>query len=339
MIEIIKPLRLVSFLCIIAFNSTTWAKDVVAHKQNGSINWTTGDILANGFGITPSRYKGTNRGKLLARRAAIVDAYRNLAEITYGVTVTSEATVKNLVEQQRITKTKVSALIKGAEILTDKFNDGTATIEMRLKMGSKFLSTIMPKEQFQKLFNRQQSNLSYQYFILFLNTIVSTAHASTDQMVNIDNDEQLQWSKNLLKWMGKVKSNNIAPQLNEAIEHYEASTAYTGVVIDARNVPQLEWATHVTLVSPKGSTLYPNSQTDYGEISRNRLTSFEYDMDRALKKLRVATKPLLLKAQSVYRKRYSDLVLTKDDAKRLAQLSLRSATELNKGRVIIVVAE
>lgn len=315
------------------------AKDVIEHRDNGSINWTTGEINATGYGVEPTKYKDTGRGQLLARRAAIVDGYRNLAEITHGVRVTSNATVKGLIEQNRITKTQVSGVIKGAEIIDDNFEAGIASVNMRLKMGAKFMSTIMSKQRFRELISKQNSS-SMQFLPVLFGSIIPTAHAAVlPESIDINSDQHLQWAQQMKQWLNDYKGADMTPLLDDAIQRYQQATAYTGVVIDARDVPELEWATHVKLVNTDGETLYPNLQTDYAVITRNRLTSFDYDLDSALKKVRVASQPLLLKAKHVYRKRTSDLVLAKADAERLMQLSNSSASDLNHGRVIIVVAE
>lgn len=75
------------------------------------------------------------QAKLMAKRAAQEDAYRNLAETIYGIQLESQTTVKDFVTQSDTIKSKVAALIKGAEVVrTDWKEDGTCEVEMHLKV-------------------------------------------------------------------------------------------------------------------------------------------------------------------------------------------------------------
>jgi hypothetical protein len=72
---------------------------------------------------------------VLARRAAIVDAYRNLAETIDGVQVDAETTMANLQISSDIVKTKVSGLIRGAKIIREQaMADGSYQVIMAVKL-------------------------------------------------------------------------------------------------------------------------------------------------------------------------------------------------------------
>ncbi|MBC7541817.1 MAG: hypothetical protein H7338_03720 [Candidatus Sericytochromatia bacterium] len=62
----------------------------------GMVNWTAGRISVSGMGVAPDRGH-TAQQRLLARRAAIVDGYRQIAEIVNGVRVSSETVVKDCI--------------------------------------------------------------------------------------------------------------------------------------------------------------------------------------------------------------------------------------------------
>ena len=65
------------------------AREVKHETATGGINWSQGIVYATGFG-TASRDKNAAQRRLLSRRAAVVDAQRNLLEITRGVRISSE---------------------------------------------------------------------------------------------------------------------------------------------------------------------------------------------------------------------------------------------------------
>lgn len=76
-------------------------------------------ITADGYGVLPTGIP-IGRAKIMARRAAIVDAQRNLVETIQGTAVDSETTVNNFILTDDVVKTKVSGLIKGATVIDEE---------------------------------------------------------------------------------------------------------------------------------------------------------------------------------------------------------------------------
>jgi hypothetical protein len=75
------------------------------------------------------------QAKLMAKRAAQEDAYRNLAETIYGIELESQTTVKDFITQSDTIKSRVTAVIRGATVVrTDWKADGTCEVEMHLKV-------------------------------------------------------------------------------------------------------------------------------------------------------------------------------------------------------------
>ena len=108
--------------------------------------WNEGRITAEGFGTPPANAYGA-KANIMARRAAIVDAQRNLAEQVNGVQVDAETTVENFVINSDIVKTKVSALIKGAVVVEEHaMPDGSYRVVMSMPLyGAQGLaSAVMP---------------------------------------------------------------------------------------------------------------------------------------------------------------------------------------------------
>lgn len=105
----------------------------------GIVNWEKGpkaDIEAIGVGLPPET--AGQRGTALARRAAIVDAYRILAETVQGVQVDSETIMQDLVVTNDLVKAKVNALVKGAHIVDEGANeDGSYFVRMSIPMFGK----------------------------------------------------------------------------------------------------------------------------------------------------------------------------------------------------------
>ncbi len=73
------------------------------------------------------------QARLMARRAAITDAQRNLAETIYGVRIDSQTTVRNFVTENDEIRSRIDAIIQGASVVDTRYNpDGTCTVRMEV---------------------------------------------------------------------------------------------------------------------------------------------------------------------------------------------------------------
>lgn len=102
--------------------------------EHGTVNWKQGVVEAVGTGVPPyEAYPAQARA--MAKRAAVVDAQRNLLEAIHGVQVTAETTVQNFAIADDTIKTKVSGIVKGAKIVHEQqFANGTYQIIMRINL-------------------------------------------------------------------------------------------------------------------------------------------------------------------------------------------------------------
>ncbi len=109
----------------------------VQKQVTSSISWEKGSaatVEAEGIGLPPAGTSGT-RASLLARRAAIVDAYRMLAETVNTVQLDAETTMEDLTITSDVVRTKVSALIKGARIVSEHANsDGSYSVRVAVPL-------------------------------------------------------------------------------------------------------------------------------------------------------------------------------------------------------------
>ena len=85
-----------------------------------NVDWDNSSITVIGMGAQPANALNPAQARMLARRAAVADAYRQLAESIKGVNVDSETTVENMMVTSDIIRTKVSACIKGAVVIAEQ---------------------------------------------------------------------------------------------------------------------------------------------------------------------------------------------------------------------------
>ena len=97
------------------------------------VNWSQNVITVVGTGFATSDIQIPTQAKKLAERAALADAYRQLAEIVKGVNVTGETTVEAMMVRSDIINTKVNAVIKGArKISTRETGDGGVEVVVEM---------------------------------------------------------------------------------------------------------------------------------------------------------------------------------------------------------------
>lgn len=92
-------------------------------------------IRARGNGVEPNDPSMSRAEKsLMGKRAAKVDALRNLLEQVYGVTVKSRTTVRDFVTQSDEMKARVSAFVRGARVVSERpLGDGSYEVEVEIE--------------------------------------------------------------------------------------------------------------------------------------------------------------------------------------------------------------
>ena len=92
----------------------------VSGRADAATDWNTNKIQVTGMGVPNPRMATTPaHAAMMARRAAIADAYRQLAEAVNGVQVDSETTVEQMMLTSDVVRTKITATIHGAQIVSE----------------------------------------------------------------------------------------------------------------------------------------------------------------------------------------------------------------------------
>lgn len=95
--------------------------------------WTAETITASGNGVPPADKTGTPQGKLMAARAAELDAKRHLAEEIMGFQIDSSTTVRDFVTEHDEINSQLNTFIQGAYVKsTDWDAEGTATVVVEI---------------------------------------------------------------------------------------------------------------------------------------------------------------------------------------------------------------
>ncbi|MDL0089899.1 LPP20 family lipoprotein [Campylobacter gastrosuis] len=89
-------------------------------------------FVAVGEGIAPINAVSQAQALTLAKRAAMADAYSQLAGKLYGVKINAEDTVRDAMLKDSSITTKVQGLVKNATITEEGFKSGLYTVRMKL---------------------------------------------------------------------------------------------------------------------------------------------------------------------------------------------------------------
>ena len=138
--KIIKVTLLTAMMCILAA--------ACCFASPNEVDWSSQNITVTGFGAPPAHAVNRGSARAMTRRAAVVDAYRQLAEAIQGVNVTGETTVENAMTTSDIVQTKVNAVIHGAKIVSERATGDGYEVTMTIPMfGSGSLaSAVLPEK-------------------------------------------------------------------------------------------------------------------------------------------------------------------------------------------------
>lgn len=116
------------------------------------VNWSKQVITVKGIGFAPAGFSGLH-ARQLAKRAAIADAYRQLAEAVNGVKVTGETTVSAMTLVSDIIRTQVETTVNGMQPISERaVEDGyEVTLQMPLFGKSNSLAGIVLERPTEKI--------------------------------------------------------------------------------------------------------------------------------------------------------------------------------------------
>jgi hypothetical protein len=121
---------------LITVGSTAMALQQNITLPNGSvgvIDWSKRKLVSTGTGVAPRNASSAAQKEVLARRAAVVDAQRNLLETILGTNISSKTTVLNL-EANDVIRSEAAGLLQGAVITTEKWERDIYTVNMEIPL-------------------------------------------------------------------------------------------------------------------------------------------------------------------------------------------------------------
>ena len=142
-IEIVQDLQLNEPITMDGFTETALIEDEMTMQSPiGSVNNgepileqnKTISISVIGQGVAPANTLSPAQAYALARRAAVADAYRMIAEKVKGVRIDGQDLIKNMMVKRSIVRTSVQAMVKNANVVETTFKEGLCEVEMEITL-------------------------------------------------------------------------------------------------------------------------------------------------------------------------------------------------------------
>lgn len=109
--------------------------EVKEKVPGGDVDWSGKMVRARGTGVIDPGATNPGQARLMAERAAVVVAQRNLLEIIKGVRVNSETKVENFMTDYDVVYSRVDGLVKGArQVGPAKYDSLAGTVEVELEI-------------------------------------------------------------------------------------------------------------------------------------------------------------------------------------------------------------
>lgn len=295
---------------------------------NSGVNWTNGSAVAEGAGLAKA---GTppSLAKMMACRAALVDAQRNLLESLQGVRVEGITIVDKLMLESDLIKSSVEGTLKGAVMTSRRPQaDGTCEVTLTAPISGNFArdvysAMLMPTDQS----NAPMTSAIHQAVLATLDYVLGavarTAHANEptigaalDQLTRrLDALEALMTDSK-----GLPKADRGKP---------------TGLVIDARG------SNFIPSMSPKirklrAGVIYPKISDQQTLADRGQLVSlFTRDVATAQQHPIVGARPVVLKALRTWGDTRTEIVLNSEGSSRLEKM-IKDGVMQDVGVIIVL---
>lgn len=114
---------------------TVTTKSMIGRQELSSLKqeWEHELLIENGEAPVINKYPEVERNKMLARKGAILDAQRKLAEKISYIKLTANTTMQDF-STVDVVQSKISAYLKDVEIINELFDEAKKTYKITIQM-------------------------------------------------------------------------------------------------------------------------------------------------------------------------------------------------------------
>ncbi len=257
----------------------------------GYIDWVEGKIKMRGQGAPPSSAENIAQARLMAERAAKIQAMANFLEVIKGVRIDSETTISDLGIENKIVS-RVEGYVKNFAVAkTGYLSDASVYVDIVFDLygGNGLSAAIFSKEE-----EEGESAV-----ISFLK-------------------EEIEKLKMLILGLEKrVENLELRPQGKASLSEKKETTLYTGLIIDATGI-ELKPAMSPKIIVEDGKEIYARESASQEHSVKQGLVGYAKSIDDAKNLKRVGEVPLIVRAIDAKGSYKTNPVISKQDAKKIS---------------------
>ena len=250
-------------------------------------NWEESTLTAEGMGVAPATAYNPTQAKMLARRAALVDAYRQLLEMAKGVDVDASTTVENMMVTSDIITTHVSGVVNGARIVDEKsLGDGAYSVTVSMPLfgsGNSLASAVFQKRATIEPYPDIVPDVTpsrpvnpQEYFKTYPSVPSTQPYQPSIPDYSGPSTQPI---------YGEGSSASSAPS-------GRAIGGYTGLIVDCRGL-DLRPVMSPVIKNAEGTPIYGYKNLNYDKVVANGMAGYTRDITKAT---RAGSHPLVVKA-------------------------------------------
>ncbi len=270
---------------------------VASIEAAAGVDWSEAKVTVQGMGVAPPNARNPAQARMMARRAAVVDGYRQLAEAVQGVNVDAETTVENMMVTSDVIKTRVNAMIKGARVVAESVTpDGGYQVTMEVGMfgvSNSIAQAVMPKPEKKAAFPEPVASVAPAAPSVTVNVNVGVNAGTTAQPTAPAVPQVV---------VPSVPTPSVpsvsAPQMpaQPAISSSAGAIGgFTGLVVDCRGLG-LKPVMSPVIKNAEGQAIYGASNLDYDKVISEGMAAYTTNPDKIS---RAGSNPLVVKAVSL----------------------------------------
>lgn len=320
------------FLLVVFGAGGSWASqtEVIEPVGGGVINWSQGIIIAKGSGAPPKEAKNIAQARLMAERAALTDARRNLLEVLKGVRVDSTTYVENQMVKNDEIRLQAEGWLQGSTEIRKMrryLSDGAIEVTVAMNLSGDFLALMISMPQGLPITKPLVPPAPITLEKPGLPAIPEPTPKKLEVPPITEPKVQAE-DKPIIKPEAPKSDPEPRPLLTDL-------PPYTGLVLDTRGL-SMRPALVPKIVDEQGVELYQGRYVTPGKAAQNGLALYSKDLTAAQIHPRVGKNPLTVKGFKVKPGQPSDIILSPGEAKRVAPFT-QKGTFLEECKVMIVI--
>lgn len=118
---------------------------IVQKLAHGEINWSTKTVTATGSGAANLKDGSVAKARLMAERAAKLDALRNIVETIQGIQVTGTRNAADVMSNGEV-KSKIQGMAQGFKVVDTKYySDGSVDVIVSMPIDENLTNALVEK--------------------------------------------------------------------------------------------------------------------------------------------------------------------------------------------------